>query len=50
VLLGTCELKLGLGAYDTGLMTGPLLPLPKAAENGRAILFMAVLGANEYLG
>ncbi len=49
-LWGCGELKLSLGAYDTGLMTGPLLALPGAAENGRAILFMAVLGANEYLG
>ena len=39
-----------LGAYATGLMTGPELALPPAGVNGRAILLMAVLGAKEYLG
>ena len=31
-------------------MAGPVLELPAAAEKGRAILFMLVLGVKEYLG
>lgn len=41
---------LSLGAYATGLMTGPALELLAEAEKGRAILFMVVLGVKEYLG
>lgn len=39
-----------MGEYATGLMRGPVLELLAAAEKGRAILFMLVLGVKEYLG
>lgn len=39
-----------LGAYATGLMTGPARELLAEVEKGRAILFMVVLGVKEYLG
>lgn len=49
-VLALSALGLSLGAYATGLMTGPALELLVEAENGRAILFMLVLGVKEYLG
>lgn len=50
VLTETGVLALNLGAYATGLMTGPVLELLAEAVKGRAILFMVVLGVKEYLG
>lgn len=46
-VLALFRLVLNLGAYSTGLITGLALV---EAENGRAILFMVVLGVKEYLG